>query len=97
MTKEQILAFLRNHKQEFSERYGIERMALFGSAVRGNLQPGSDIDLAVEMRIESKNLHNFLAFKRRLEAEFQCPVDLGIESTLRPEVKRAIADEMVYV
>ncbi len=97
MSKDQILAYLREHKQEFFEQYGIESIGLFGSALRDELSDDSDIDLAIEMAASHKNLHNFLAFKRQLEASFDRPVDLGIESALKPAVKNAIAQDMLYV
>jgi len=34
--------------QELVQRYHIRRLALFGSAARGELKPDSDIDLMVE-------------------------------------------------
>lgn len=95
--KDQILTFLRQHKADFQRQFGIEKIGLFGSAVRGELTGNSDIDIAIEIQSHKKNLHNFLAFKRLLEAEFQRPVDLGIESTLKPAIRQALAREIFYV
>ncbi len=95
--KEQVIEFLRAHKQEFHDQYGIERIGLFGSIVRGEMREGSDIDIAIEMEASRKKLRNFLAFKRRLEGVFQHPVDLGIESTLKPAVRARIAQDILYV
>ncbi len=97
MSKDQVLAYLREHKQEFFEQYGIESIGLFGSALRNELHDDSDIDLAIEMAASHKNLRNFLAFKRHLEENFDRPVDLGIESALKPAVKNAIARDILYV
>ena len=96
-SKEQIVAFLKAHKQEFYEQYGVERIGLFGSLLRGELRDDSDIDIAIEMSADRKSLKNFLAFKRKLEAEFRRPVDLGIESTLKPAVRESIARNILYV
>jgi len=49
LSKEQIVEFLRAHKQEFYDQYGIEKIGLFGSIVRGEMREGSDIDIAIEM------------------------------------------------
>ena len=97
MSKDQILTYLREHKQEFFEQYGIESIGLFGSALRNELHDDSDIDLAIEIATSHKNLRNFLAFKRQLEKSFDRPVDLGIESALKPAVKNAIAQDILYV
>ncbi len=97
MNKDQVLDYLREHKQEFFDLYGVESIGLFGSILSDNLRSDSDIDLAIEMVATQKNLHNFLAFKRQLEKNFQRPVDLGIESALKPTVKKAISQDMLYV
>ena len=94
---ERIIGYLQDHKQEFLDNYGIERIGLFGSVVRGELREDSDIDIAIEMTTAKKNLRNFLAFKRTLESVFQRPVDVGIESSLKPAVKKMIAKDIHYV
>ena len=33
---------------EICRRYGVKELSVFGSAARGDMQPGSDIDLLVE-------------------------------------------------
>lgn len=97
MNKEQVLSYLRDHKQEFLDQYGIESIGLFGSVLNDDLRDDSDIDLAIEMIASHKNLHNFFAFKRQLEENFQRPVDLGIESALKTTVKKAISKDILYV
>ena len=42
------VAVTRAALKELAQRYHIRRLVLFGSAVRGELNPGSDIDLLVE-------------------------------------------------
>jgi hypothetical protein len=44
----------------------------------------SDIDIVIDMEKNKKNLHNFLALKRLLEADFDRSVDLGLHHTLKP-------------
>jgi predicted nucleotidyltransferase len=92
-----VLAYLRTHKHEFEQRFGVIHLALFGSFARGEGGETSDVDIAVELDSAHKNLTNFLGLKRTLEAALKRPVDLGIESTLKPAVKEAVKDEMIYV
>jgi len=82
INKNDILSYLKENKADFYNQYGIRRVGLFGSFSRKEQTAESDIDIAIEMIAERKNLHNFLAFKRRLEQEFNCNVDVGIESSL---------------
>ena len=96
-TKEDICLYLKSHKDEFLEKYGVYRIGLFGSIVRNEQTEASDIDIAIEIEPDKKNLRNFLAFKRYLENEFGRPVDLGVESTLKPLVREMIKNEIIYV
>lgn len=43
-TTEEILNILREFKHTAGDKYGIEQIALFGSAARGELREDSDID-----------------------------------------------------
>lgn len=97
LDKAQLVEYLRAHKQEFAENYGVVSVGIFGSAARDELREASDIDIAIEMVPEKKNLRNFLGFKRFLEQELGRSVDLGIESALKPVVRASIRDEILYV
>lgn len=97
LSLQQVLEFLRAHKQEYLDQYGVNRIGVFGSVLRDELRDDSDIDIAIEMELSRKSLRNFLAFKRELEQAFNRPVDLGIESTLKPAVKKSIERDIRYV
>lgn len=96
MTKDEILSFLRTHKQEMTEKFGITSIGLFGSYARQAAREDSDIDIAVEFVPERKSLKNFLGCKRYLEAHMHKPVDLGIESTLKPAVRESVKRDIQY-
>ncbi len=95
MTKRDILSFLRAHKDEMYEKFGLVKVGLFGSYVRGEQREDSDIDLAVE--IESSNkFRSFFGLKAYLENGLQKQVDLGIESSIKPVVHKYITKEIEY-
>lgn len=95
--RDDLLLFLKTHKAEFLEKYGVYKIGLFGSMAReGHLQ-ANDIDIAIEMLPEKKNLRNFLSLKRFLENSLGVPVDLGIESSLKPASWATIRTEIIYV
>ena len=50
MTKEDILNYLTQHKQEFREKYDVEKIGLFGSCTRGEECEEGDIDIFVMMK-----------------------------------------------
>ena len=47
MNRTQILGALKDRQQEIAARYGVKRLALFGSAVRDELGASSDVDVLV--------------------------------------------------
>ena len=79
------------------ESYGVLSLGCFGSFVKGRGSSESDVDIAVQLSSDKKNLHNFLSLKRELESLLGRRVDLGIESALKPIVKEGIAKEIIYV
>ena len=97
MDREQAIKILKDNRAELTETFGVRKIGLFGSIVSGRLTITSDIDIAVEITKDKKKLHNFLSLRRYLERKLGKPVDLGIESTLKPVVRDAIANEIVYV
>jgi predicted nucleotidyltransferase len=95
MNKITILDFLRSHKDEMHEKFGLIKIGLFGSYVRGEQREDSDIDLAVE--IESSNkFRSFFGLKAYLENGLQKKIDLGIEGSLKPVVHEYVEKEIVY-
>ena len=96
MDKNEIITFLNINKEEMQRQYGVIKIGLFGSYVRGDANKESDIDIAVELK-EQKIFRNFFALERYLKDNLNPNVDLGIESTIKPNVKRHILEEIIYV
>jgi len=93
----ELLTFLRTHKDEMKSRFGVVSIGLFGSYAREQAREDSDIDIAVELIPEKKTLTNFFSFRRYLERQFGKTVDLGIESTLKPLARETVAKEIIHV
>jgi uncharacterized protein len=49
LSKEDILQILKNEMPYLKEKYGVERVAIFGSFAKGNQTPKSDIDILVQL------------------------------------------------
>jgi len=96
MTKKEILSFLHQKKEFLSKKYGVTSIGLFGSYARDEANENSDIDIAVEMKSEHKFM-NFFALKYYLQEQFKKPVDIGIESAIKPIAKKYIEKEIIYV
>lgn len=96
MTRDDILDFLRTHKQEIKQTYGVQQIGLFGSYAHQTAREDSDVDLVVEFEADKKTLRNFFSFKRYLEEGLGKSVDLGMESALKPVVREAIKNDIHY-
>jgi len=96
-TTRELVAYLRDRKTFFREKFGVTRMGVFGSFAQGGQNPNSDIDLVVEFEKSRKNIHTFLQLRRLLEKELARKVDLGFERSLKPIVRERIKGKVIYV
>ncbi len=96
-SKEEIVAYLKNNKSFFYDKFGVTRMGIFGSFVSGEQTRSSDIDIVVEIEESRKNIHIFLQLKRFLEKELEKEIDLGFEHSLKPIVRDKIKEQIIYV
>ncbi len=87
---------MRKNKTFLNESFGVTRIGIFGSFVRGEQTSSSDVDIVVEMSKDRKNLHSFLRLKRFLENETARKIDLGFEHSLKPAVKEKIIKQIIY-
>ncbi len=67
---------LKPRLRAFCERHGIVRLEAFGSSVRGETRPGSDLDLLVTFRPDEHPGWDFFSLQEELEAILGCKVDL---------------------
>jgi len=95
MTKTIILNFLRAHKEEMHQKFGLVKIGLFGSYVRGEQREESDIDLAVEIK-SNNTFRSFFGLKAYLEEGLQKKIDMGIESSIKPIARKYIQQEIEY-
>ena len=96
MTRDQILDFLRQHKPEMRERFGVTMIGLFGSYARGDAHDGSDVDIAVELEGD-RLFRKFFALEFFLKSNLNMEIDLGIVSALKPIARERISKEIQYV
>ena len=96
-TKDEIIAILRNFKEEFGERYGIEKLGLFGSVARGEQKEDSDIDIYYES--SHMSLFTLCRLKSELEKLLGCSVDLFCKrgSLAGTRMEKSINKDLIYV
>jgi predicted nucleotidyltransferase len=70
---------------EFARAHGIRRIALYGSALRDDFRPDSDVDLLVEFYAEhTPGLLHLAQMELELEDALSRPVDLRTPEDLSP-------------
>lgn len=96
MNRSTTLQLLTEHKNELMRRFGVSRLALFGSVARDAAQKGSDVDVLVAFDGPATSARYF-GVQFYLEDLLGCPVDLVTEKALRPELRPFIEKEAVHV
>jgi len=91
------LSLLRQHEQEIRERFGVERIGIFGSFVRGEEKPESDVDVLVEFRDGEETFDHYMDLKFYLEDLFGRKVDLVMKDAIKRRLREPILSEVVYV
>ena len=90
------LALLRIHEPELNQRFGVEKIGIFGSFVHGNEREDSDVDVLVTFEKGKKTFDNFMGIKYYLEEIFHRKVDLVTEEALKPLIRDPILKEVMY-
>ena len=91
MRKQEALTILRQHQAELRS-FGVRALSLFGSVVREEAGPRSDVDLLVEFD-RSVGMFGFVRLKRFLEGILGHRVDLVTRDALRPEFREQVTRE----
>ena len=86
--KRRVLPILR--------RYGVKRVDLFGSCVKGEMREDSDIDILVEIE-KDISLLDFIGLKLEIEDALGRKVDLVEYDTIKPLLREKILKEQVVI
>ena len=90
-----VLRRLRSMQGELRRRFTVRRLGVFGSCVRGQAGPASDVDVLVEL--EQPTFDHYMDLKFRLEEVLGRNVDLVLADTLKPRIRPGIEREVQYV
>ncbi len=96
ISAEEILVRLRELKPQILQRFRAKEIQLFGSSVRREQDPGSDIDILVDFE-DVADLFDLAGLAIFLETEFQQKVDVVSKRALREELQEAILNEAVTI
>ncbi len=94
LSKESIKQTLVDNRKTL-RKYGVKRIGLFGSYVRGTATAASDIDFLVEL--ERLTFRDYMGLALFLEDLFKKDVDLVTATSIKPRLKPYIEKEIEYV
>ena len=94
LSKEFIKRTLIDNRKTL-QKYGVKRIGLFGSYVRGTATAASDIDFLVEL--ERLTFDDYMGLALFLEEVFQKDVDLVTPTSIKPGIKPYVEKEIEYV
>lgn len=81
-------------RPEIFDKYGIKRLALFGSFARGEAEATSDIDFLVEFK--HATFDNYIGLLRELQSIFHKDIDLVTKLALNKHLKPYVLKEAEY-
>jgi len=97
-SQKEILDFLHENHQYLIDHYGIVKVGLFGSFAREEQNANSDVDILIDIKDGTKNIHDLkLSLKQYLSSAFGRKVDLAREKYLKSYAKKYILKDVIYV
>ena len=96
MNRARVLALLTEHKPVLAERFGVQRLALFGSFARETAREDSDVDVLVAFD-QVPTPDQFFGTQFYLEDLLGRDVDLVTETALRPRLRPYVEREALAI
>jgi len=94
--RDEILSTLQKFKDEYTDKYGILALGIFGSVARGEADETSDVDIVV--RLQKSDLFILVGIKNELEERLHMSVDIvTYRDAMNQFLKTRINREAVYV
>jgi predicted nucleotidyltransferase len=81
--------------EDLCQRYRVRRLAVFGSTLRDELRPESDLDLLVEFEPEAAIGLRFITLQAELSKLFGKRVDLLTAGFLSPHLRPRVLEDAV--
>jgi uncharacterized protein len=95
--RSQALKIIAQHREKLAREFGIKSLALFGSVVRDEATPASDVDLLVEFDDRPVGLFHLSRTQHYLESILGVSkVDLVLRDGIKPALKERILREAIH-
>jgi len=94
-TREEILKILQDHKPGLTKRFGVSRLALFGSYARGDYAKESDVDILVE--VDPAIGLRFVELAEEIETTLGVPTDVVSSRAIKARYWTIIQEDLIDV
>jgi uncharacterized protein len=97
MNRHDVFKIIAVHREQLARNFGVKSLALFGSVVRDEATPLSDVDLLVEFDGRPVGLFHLSRTQHYLESILGISkVDLVLREGIKPALKERILREAIY-
>ena len=96
VNRDTVLALLRAHLPVLRERYGVQRLRLFGSFARDAARDDSDVDVLVDFDGPATS-DRYFGVQFYLEDRLARPVDLVTEKALRERLRPYVERDAIAI
>ena len=96
MNRSEVLDLLRTHKPTLEERFGVTKLALFGSFARDQATDRSDVDILVHFDCPATS-KSYFGVQFYIEDLLDRKVDLVTNKALRAELRPYVEREALDV
>ena len=95
INKDNILKIMQIHKPKLLD-FGVSHIGLFGSYVRNEQTPSSDIDILVDFFPDKENYDNYMALYDYMENLFAQKIEIVTMNGLSAYIGKQILREVTY-
>ena len=96
MQREELLFILQAYKRDFSKKYGILEIGVFGSFARNQAGDDSDVDICI--KIKNPDPFSLVHIKDDIEHRVKKHVDIiRMREKMNPYLRERIEKDAVYV
>lgn len=96
MNRDDVLKRLSKERPELERRFGVRRIAVFGSVARNEATELSDVDILVELD-PPPSYDRFFELRFHLEKLLGTEIDLVTQAAVRPDLRPYIERELIDV
>ena len=97
MNSSMVIKIIAEHREELAAEFGVKSLSLFGSVVRDEATPASDVDLLVEFDDRPIGLFHLSRTQHYLESILGVSnVDLVLRDSIKPALKERILREAIH-